>query len=156
MEENHSKKFIFKNNQNQEIVININIKDEKLSLKTQPNEKILNKKLYSLTYSFEEIKEKNKFFFLCKNVNDILVQLEILSKENKSSFKKESNMLVLTMPTNMALAPEIIFELKEVENIKIEEISDYMNYFVNSGKDYENNFDLILKENKEMKEKIIN
>jgi len=156
MEENHSKKFIFKNNQNQEIVININIKDEKLSLKSQPNEKILNKKLYSLTYSFEEIKEKNKFFFLCKNVNDILVQLEILSKENKSSFKKESNMLVLTMPTNMALAPEIIFELKEVENIKIEEISDYMNYFFNSGKDYENNFALILKENKEMKEKIIN
>jgi hypothetical protein len=132
--EMHKKEFIFKNSQNQEIVIKLSIKNEKLSLTNKINEDILNKKIFSSTYTFDEIKQKNKFFFLCQNLNDVLVQLEILSKDNKSSFKKESNTLILTIPTNMALAPEISFELKEVDKINVEEIKDYFNYFIDSEK----------------------
>ena len=153
-EEIHQKDFTFRNNQNQEIVIKFSIKNGKLSLMNKINEDILNKKIFSSIYSFDEIKEKNKFLFLSKNLNDVLVQLEILSKENKSSFKKESNKLTLTISTNMALAPEIIFELTEVDKIKVEEIKDYINNFINSDIKDDKNLAIILKENKEMKEKI--
>jgi hypothetical protein len=55
----------------------------------------------------------------------------------------------------MALAPEISFELKEVDKINVEEIKDYFNYFIDSEKKDDNTLALILKENKEMKEKIL-
>lgn len=56
----------------------------------------------------------------------------------------------------MPLAPKIIFELKETEKKiedKVEELNDYL---INTEKNSEKNFALILKENKEMKEKICN
>ena len=153
-EPNKPKKYIFKNNQNQELPISMSSKNEKLNITTQMNEIILDKKLYSSDFSLDEIKEKNKFFFLSKNLNDVLTQIEILLKENKSYFKKESNVLLLIIPTNMALAPEIIFELKEIDKIKIEDINNYINYINYSEKKDDNNLSLLLKENKEMKEKI--
>ena len=146
-------KYLFKNNPNQEIEIIFSIKNDKLSLTTHTNENILNKKLYSSIYSLDEIKDKNKFFFLSQTLNDILNQIEILTKEDKRYFKISQNSLILTIPTNMALAPEIIFELKEITHIKIEELNNYIN---NTDKNFDRNFDLILKENKERKEKIIN
>ena len=87
MEDNSHKKYFFKNNQNQEIEIDLSIKNDKLSLTTQTNVTILNKKIYSSIYSLDEIKEKNKFFFLSQSLNDIINQIEILLKENKSNFK---------------------------------------------------------------------
>jgi len=81
--------------------------------------------------------------------------MELLLKDNKGTFKKESNQLIITIPTNMALAPEISFELKEIEkniNTKVEELNDYI---INKEKNYEKNFALILKENKEMKKKYV-
>ena len=87
MEDNGHKKYFFKNNQNQEIEIDLSIKNDKLSLTTQTNVIILNKKIYSSIYSLDEIKEKNKFFFLSQSLNDIINQIEILLKENKSNFK---------------------------------------------------------------------
>ena len=151
---NQQKKFIFKDSQNHEITVSISIANEKLSFSTEKNENFLNKKKYNSIFSFEEIKEKNKFFFLCQNINDVLNQIELLLKQNNANFKKESNQIILTIPTNMALAPQIIFELKEIEkniNTKVEELNDYI---INSEKNYEKNFSLLLKENKEMKEKI--
>ena len=153
MEDNSHKKYFFKNNQNQEIEIDLSIKNDKLSLTTQTNVTILNKKIYSSIYSLDEIKEKNKFFFLSQSLNDIINQIEILLKENKSNFKIAQNSLILSIPTNMALAPEIVFELKEITHIKIEDLNNYIN---NADKNMDNNFALILKENKEMKEKICN
>lgn len=153
-ETNQIGKYAFKNNQNQEIIVNIAIQNKKLSLSSEINENILNKKKYSTILSFEEIKEKNKFFFLCQSINDLKIQLEILLKENKGTFRKESNQLIIIIPTNMALAPEISFGLKEIEkniNTKVEELNDYI---INTQNNYEKNFALILKENKEMKEKI--
>ena len=68
---NLGKKFIFKNEQNQQIEVSMSINHEKLTLKTQLNENTLNKKIFSSNYSFEDIKEKNKFFFLCQGINDV-------------------------------------------------------------------------------------
>lgn len=83
-------------------------------------------------------------------------QVESLLKDNKNgSFKKSRNQITITIQTNMPLAPQIIFELKEIEKdlkTKVEELNDYI---INSEKSYEKYLGLILKENKEMKEKYV-
>ena len=151
------KKFSFKNDQNQKLEVVFSIAHDKLSLSTELQENILNKKKYTSVYSFEEVKEKNKFFFLCQGINDVLNQLEILLKDdNKANFKIGTKEINLIIPTNMPLAPQILFEIKEIEkdiNMKVEELNDYI---IKTEKNSENNFALLLKENKEMKEKICN
>ena len=81
------------------------------------------------SFSTEALKEKNQFFFLCKSINDIYKQIDILSKDNKWVFIQEDKKLNLIIPTNMPLAPEIKIELKEIEkNIdsKVQELNDYI------------------------------
>ena len=130
---------------------------EKSKNNPQKSLKKFSRKIFSSNYSFEEIKEKNKFFFLCQGINDVLNQIEFLLKDNnKANFKINQNQICLIITTNMPLAPEIIFELKEEKkdiSTKVEELNEYI---VKSEKDYQKNFELILKENKEMKEKICN
>ena len=67
-ETNQIGKYNFKNNQNQEIIVNIAIQNKNLSLSKKINRKILNKKKYASILSFNEIKEKNKFFFLSQRI----------------------------------------------------------------------------------------
>ena len=151
------KKFSLKNEKNQKLEVVFSIAHDKLSLSTELQENILNKKKYTSVYSFEEVKEKNKFFFLCQGINDVLNQIEILLKDdNKANFKIGTKEINLIIPTNMPLAPQILFEIKEIEkdiNMKVEELNDYI---IKTEKNSENNFALLLKENKEMKEKICN
>ena len=151
------KKFAFSNDQNQKIEVAMDTNNNKLTLNTELNENILNKKKFTSIYSLDEVKEKNKFFFLCQSLNDVLNQIEtLLQNNNNASFIKSRNKIELTIQTNMPLAPKIIFELKETEKKiedKVEELNDYI---INTEKNSEKNFALILKENKEMKEKICN
>ena len=151
------KNFVITNDQNQKIEVLMDTSNSKLTLNTELNENILNKKKYTSSYSFDEVKEKNKYFFLCQSLNDVVNQVESLLKDNKSaSFKKSRNQITITIQTNMPLAPQIIFELKEIEkdiNTKVEELNDYI---LHTEKNSEKNLELILKENKEMKEKISN
>ena len=151
------KKFAFSNDQNQKIEVAMDTNNNKLTLNTELNENILNKKKFTSIYSLDEVKEKNKFFFLCQSLNDVLNQIEtLLQNNNSASFIKSRNKIELTIQTNMPLAPKIIFELKETEKKiedKVEELNDYI---INTEKNSEKNFALILKENKEMKEKICN
>jgi len=151
------KNFVITNDQNQKIEVLMDTSNSKLALNTELNENILNKKKYTSSYSFDEVKEKNKYFFLCQSLNDVVNQVESLLKDNKSaSFQKSMNQITITIQTNMPLAPQIIFELKEIEkdiNTKVEELNDYI---LHTEKNSEKNLELILKENKEIKEKICN
>ena len=111
---NVRKDFIFKNKQNQQLEVSITIKNEKFIINTQLNENTLNKKIFSSNYSFDEIKENNRIFFLCQEINDVLNQIELILKDNnKVSFIINQNQILLTISTNIFLEPEIIFELKE-------------------------------------------
>ena len=110
------KKFAFSNDQNQKIEVAMDTNNNKLTLNTELNENILNKKKFTSIYSLDEVKEKNKFFFLCQSLNDVLNQIEtLLQNNNSASFLKSRNKIELTIQTNMPLAPKIIFELKETE-----------------------------------------
>ena len=109
------KNFVITNDQNQKIEVLMDTSNSKLALNTELNENILNKKKYTSSYSFDEVKEKNKYFFLCQSLNDVVNQVESLLKDNKSaSFQKSMNQITITIQTNMPLAPQIIFELKEI------------------------------------------
>jgi len=67
------------------------------------------------------MKEKNKFFYLCQDLEDALNQIENLILKNKSNvtFKKSDNKIILNIPTNINLFPQIIFELKEIDENSI-------------------------------------
>ena len=68
------------------------------------------------------MKEKNKFFYLCQNLEDALNQIEILILKNKNNvtYKKSNNKIILNIPTNINLSPQIIFELKEINENSID------------------------------------
>ena len=110
----NQRKFLFINDQNQAIDIFMEINNNKLILSTEFNE---NKK-YNSFYSFDAMKEKNKFFCLCQDLEDALNQIEILILKNKNNvtFKKSDNKIILNIPTNINLSPQIIFELKEIDD----------------------------------------
>ena len=110
----NQRKFLFINDQNQTIDIFMEINNNKLILSTEFNE---NKK-YNSFYSFDAMKEKNKFFCLCQDLEDALNQIEILILKNKNNvtFKKSDNKIILNIPTNINLSPQIIFELKEIDD----------------------------------------
>ena len=146
----------FKNLNGQEIEVKMFIKDQNLFFDTEISENKLSKKKYLSNFSIEALKEKNQFFFLCKNINDIYKQIDILSNDNKLTFVQKAKKINLVIPTNMPLAPEIKIELNEIEkNIdsKVQELNDYI---IKSEKQNENNMALLIKENKELKDLIIN
>jgi len=113
----NQRKFLFINDQNQTIDIFMEINNNKLILSTELNEY----KKYSSFYSFDAMKEKNKYFYLCQDLEDALNQIEILILKNKNNviFKKSDNKIILNIPTNINLSPQIIFELKEIDDNSI-------------------------------------
>ena len=165
---NNQKKFLFRNAQNQTIEVIMEINDNKLILSTELNENNLGYKKYSSFYSFDEIIVKNKFFNLCKNINDTLNLIEnlILKNSNNLTFKKAKNQIILFIPT------DIIFELNEIEENLIEkdfmdkdniekdlsapDLDEIKNNDITPDTNSEKNIALLLKENKIMKQKICN
>ena len=146
------KVFLFKNNQGSTIEVKINIKDNNIIFKTELSENQLNKRRFSSKYSIDAIKENNKYFFLCQNLNDIYKQIDLLAKENKSSYVLEHSKIDLIIPTNMELAPEIKIELLEEQKDLLTKVNDINEYILNKEKVNENNISLLIKENKEIKE----
>ena len=145
------KKMKFKNNKGQIIEVTMVIKDKKLMFNAEISENELNKRKFSSNYSLESIKENNKFFFLCQYITDVFKQIEILSNENNSSFINENNKIILSITTNMPLAPEIKIELNEIEKNIHSKVQDLNDYIIKSEKQNKDNVDLLIKENKELK-----
>ncbi len=148
------KKLQFKNNQGKTIEVKMYIKDKNIHFKTELNENKLNKRYFSSNYSLNTLKEKNKFFFLYENINDIIKQIESFVNEKLSNFILESNKINLIIPTHMQVAPEIKIELSEEEKDLSTKVNELNEYILNTEKTNENNISLLIKENKEMKELI--
>ena len=144
----------FKDSEGKIIDVKIYNQDRNIYFQSEIMENKLNKRHFVSKYSIDEIKEKNKYFFLCQTIDDVLKQIELLAKENKSSFILDRNKIILTIPTNMNLAPEIKIELKEESKSLESRINDINDYIVKTEKQNENNMDLLIKENKEMKDLI--
>ena len=144
----------FKDSEGKIIEVKVNKQDRSIYFRTEFMENKINKRHFWSKYSIDEIKEKNKYFFLCQTVDDVLKQLELLAKDNNSFFILEGNNIILTIPTNMNLAPEIKIELKEESKSLESKVNDLNDYIVKAEKQNENNMDFLIKENKEMKDLI--
>ena len=148
------KAFQFRDNQGSTIDVHITVMDNNMIFKTTLNKNQINKKSFSSKYSIDAIKEKNQFFFLCRNINDVFKQINLLAKENKSRYQLNNSKIELTIPTNMELAPEIKIELIEEQRDLSDKVNDLNEYILNKEKANENNISLLIKENKELKELI--
>ena len=146
------KAFSFKNKQGTTTIeVIIGIKKNNITFKTELSENPLNKRRFFSKYSIDSIKEKNQFFFLCKNLNDIFRQIELLTKDNKSIYILDHSKIDLSIPTNMPLAPEIKVELFEEQQDLSAKVNDLNEYILNKEKVNENKISLLIKENKEIK-----
>ena len=148
------KAFQFRDNQGSTIDVHITVMDNNMIFKTTLNKNQINKKSFSSKYSIDAIKEKNQFFFLCRNINDVFKQINLLAKENKSKYQLNNSKIELTIPTNMELAPEIKIELIEEQRDLSDKVNDLNEYILNKEKANENNISLLIKENKELKDLI--
>ena len=142
----------FKDIEGKIIDVKIYNQERNIFFKTEIMENKLNKRNFTAKYSVDEIKENNKYFFLCQTIEDVIKQIDLLAKDNQSLFVLDGNKIILTIPTNMNLAPEIKIELKEESKSIESKVNDINDYIVKSEKQNENNMALLIKENKEIKD----
>ena len=161
---------------NNEKIIKNSIKDNKYEVNFYNNSDLLliqiksndmiPMKIYEKTYSFEEL-QKNKYFLIFDNIDEIILQLNILLKSEESILIEDTNYITLMIPLkNNVKIKEIIFkiELKEKNTIEtINELGDIINNYVkiikkieNENNELKNKVNNIEKENIELKNKVEN
>ena len=161
---------------NNEKIIKNSIKDNKYEVNFYNNSDLLliqikskemiPMKIYEKTYSFEEL-QKNKYFLIFDNIDEIILQLNILLKSEESILIEDTNYITLMIPLkNNVKIKEIIFkiELKEKNTIEtINELGDIINNYVkiikkieNENNELKNKVNIIEKENIELKNKVEN
>ena len=161
---------------NNEKIIKNSIKDNKYEVNFYNNSDLLliqikskemiPMKIYEKTYSFEEL-QKNKYFLIFDNIDEIILQLNILLKSEESILIEDTNYITLMIPLkNNVKIKEIIFkiELKEKNTIEtINELGDIINNYVkiikkieNENNELKNKVNNIEKENNELKNKVEN
>ena len=150
----NGKNLSFKDKHGSIIEVNMNIKDNNIIFRCELSQNQISKRSFSAKYALDVIKEKNQFFFLCKNLSDVFKQIDLLAKENKSSYNLDNSRIELTIPTYMELAPEIKIELLEEQKDLSTKVNDLNEYILKKEKENENNTSLLIKENKEMKDLI--
>ena len=129
-----------KSDKNNDYEIQLYVYENNLIFEGQTQNAIPQKN-YKRIYSFEDA-QKNKYFLICENINEIydeiLTQISQNEKEVKISEKNEkANTLILTIPLNTKKIKECFFEIDEVinnTNDKINELYSIVNNLTNEVK----------------------
>ena len=129
-----------KSDKNNDYEIQLYVYENNLIFEGQTQNAIPQKN-YKRIYSFEDA-QKNKYFLICENINEIydeiLSQISQNEKEVKISEKNEkANALILTIPLNTKKIKECFFEIDEVvnnTNDKINELYSIVNNLTNEVK----------------------
>ena len=129
-----------KSDKNNDYEIQLYVNENNLIFEGQTQNAIPQKN-YKRIYSFEDA-QKNKYFLICENINEIydeiLSQISQNEKEVKISEKNEkANTLILTIPLNTKKIKECFFEIDEVvnnTNDKINELYSIVNNLTNEVK----------------------
>ena len=129
-----------KSDKNNDYEIQLYVYENNLIFEGQTQNAIPQKN-YKRIYSFEEV-QKNKYFLICENINEIydeiLGQISQNEKEMKIGEKNEkANTLILTIPLNTKKIKECFFEIDEVvnnTNDKINELYSIVNNLTNEVK----------------------
>ena len=129
-----------KSDKNNDYEIQLYVYENNLIFEGQTQNAIPQKN-YKRIYSFEDA-QKNKYFLICENINEIydeiLSQISQNEKEVKIGEKNEkANTLILTIPLNTKKIKECFFEIDEVvnnTNDKINELYSIVNNLTNEVK----------------------
>ncbi len=81
---------------------------------------------YKKNYSLDEIIKINKYFKICDNISDVLLELKSIILNNRKNIKlnDSSNELVLTFPLPSCLVSEVNFHIDKVVQNEKEEMND--------------------------------
>ena len=165
MENNDDENIIKYSSKNNKYELNLSNNSNLLLIQIKSND-IIPMKIYEKTYSLEELK-KNKYFLIFDDIDEIILQLNILLKNEGILLIEETNDIIIIIPIkNNVKIKEIMFkiDLKEKNTIEtINELGEIINNYVKIIKKFENEknelkdkVNNIEKENNELKNKVQN
>ena len=148
-----------KSDKNNDYEIQLYVNENNLIFEGQTQNAIPQKN-YKRIYSFEDA-QKNKYFLICENINEIydeiLSQISQNEKQVKISEKNEkANTLILTIPLNTKKIKECFFEIDEVvnnTNDKINELYSIVNNLTNEVKNLKEKNQKLEEKNQKLEEK---
>ena len=79
--------------------------------------------IYENSFSLSQI-QKNKYFKMCENIEEVSLVLLDLFKSNEKKIIEETNEINLLIPINSPLVKEIIFNLKQKEKNIEEKVNE--------------------------------
>ena len=149
-----------KSDKNNDYEIQLYVYENNLIFEGQTQNAIPQKN-YKRIYSFEDA-QKNKYFLICENINEIydeiLGQISQNEKEVKISEKNEkANTLILTIPLNTKKIKECFFEIDEVvnnTNDKINELYSIVNNLTNEVKNLKEKNQKLEEKNQKLEERV--
>ena len=149
-----------KSDKNNDYEIQLYVYENNLIFEGQTQNAIPQKN-YKRIYSFEDA-QKNKYFLICENINEIydeiLSQISQNEKEVKISEKNEKvNTLILTIPLNTKKIKECFFEIDEVvnnTNDKINELYSIVNNLTNEVKNLKEKNQKLEEKNQKLEERV--
>ena len=136
------------NNKKYELYLR-NYNDEEFSISLYSIDDLYSKK-YELKYNLENL-QKNRFFKIFINIEEIMRELE--NKIKKSKIIEETNILYLIIPIGLTIINEIILEIKEIEIKTEEKIEEYKNIIEKLNEKLKEK-DKIIEENKKIIESL--
>ena len=117
----NAKKFDLKSDINNEFEVQLYIFENYIVFEGS-SKKLIPQKRYKKIYTLNDI-QKNKFFLMYENINEIYeeIQNQINEKEKQLKLIEKQNKLILNIPLNIKKINELLFEIDEiVENINIQ------------------------------------
>ena len=149
-----------KSDKNNDYEIQLYVYENNLIFEGQTQNAIPQKN-YKRIYSFEDA-QKNKYFLICENINEIydeiLSQISQNEKQVKISEKNEkANTLILTIPLNTKKIKECFFEIDEVvnnTNDKINELYSIVNNLTNEVKNLKEKNQKLEEKNQKLEERV--
>ena len=153
---NDAKKLDLKSDKNNEFEIQLYIFEEYIIFEGT-SKKLIPQKRYKKIYTLNDI-QKNKFFLIYENINEIYeeIQNQINEKEKQLKLIEKENKLILNIPLNIKKINELLFEIDEiVENIsiKINDLYSYINKLTKEVDDLNEKNKKLEEKNKILEEK---
>ncbi len=134
---------------NDEIYLTFELENSSILIKAINKSKI-NNNFFSTSMSFEEFKQKNRYFNQFDDINEICQELNERIKPNNMKLLQNTNSLVLTVLLPSTKFTEISFSLKEKEKSDKEKINELYTIVENYHKENE----MLKKEIEEIKKYI--
>ena len=123
------------------------------------SKKLIPQKRYKKIYTLNDI-QKNKFFLMYENINEIYeeIQNQINEKEKQLKLIEKQNKLILNIPLNIKKINELLFEIDEIVenniNIQINDLYSYINKLLKEVDDLKEKNKILEEKTKTLENKV--